>query len=145
MEQKSGREDEIIQNRQKALTAFQENSTELNLWKAIIAFEGVEFITSGRGKDKVGSTRFKYEVSKKCGSGGRHYDGESVDGYGNELWIVIDGVKKEKSISRSTVNRAFQNALAVEGKIKGPKQLNVPGAHSYLYPIFVQYGIIDPA
>jgi hypothetical protein len=53
------------------------------------------------------------------------------------MWI--DG--KEKSISRSTVERAFQTVL--ENEITGPKALNVPGAHSYLYPIFVRFGVIE--
>ena len=66
-------------------------------------------------------------------------DGESIEGYGNEMWI--DG--KEKSISRSTIERAMKTALKMGGKVPGPKALNVPGAHSYLYPIFVRFGVIE--
>ncbi len=109
----------------------------LELWKAICIFAGYPFSTSGRsGK---GGIKFKYTVSTPGGSGGRHYDGECVDGYGNEMWI--DG--KEKSISRSTVERAMKTAMEREGKVPGPKALNVPGAHSYLYPIFVRFGVIE--
>ena len=56
---------------------------------------------------------------------------------------TITGDKeKKKSISRSTVERAMKTALEMEGKVPGPKALNVPGAHSYLYPIFVRFGVI---
>ena len=110
----------------------------LELWKAICIFAGYPFSTSGcSGK---GGIKFKYTVSTPGGSGGRHYDGECVDGYGNEMWV--DG--KEKSISRSTVERAMKTAMEMEGKVPGPKALNVPGAHSYLYPIFVRFGVIEP-
>ena len=78
---------------------------------------------------------FTYTVSKG-GKGGRHYEGESVDGWGNEIWVVIDGVKKEKSISRSSVDLAFQKYL--ENDITGPKQLGVFGA-SYLLPLFQRF------
>ena len=72
------------------------------LWKAIIIFENYPFKTSGRGSRE--GVRFKYTVSKTSSSGGRHYDGTEVPGYGNELWI--EG--KEKSISRSTVDLAYR-------------------------------------
>ena len=110
----------------------------VELWKAICIFAGYPFSTSGcSGK---GGIKFKYTVSTPGGSGGRHYDGECVDGYGNEMWV--DG--KEKSISRSTVERAMKTAMEMEGKVPGPKALNVPGAHSYLYPIFVRFGVVEP-
>jgi len=101
----------------------------LELWKAICLFAGYPFSTAGRGGK--GGIRFRYTVSTPGGSGGRHYEGENVDGYGNEMWI--DG--KEKSISRSTVERAMKTALEMDGKVPGPKALNVPGAHSYLHII----------
>ena len=54
---------------------------------------------------------------------------------GNELFID----RKEKSITRSTVNMAYKRALQL-GKVSGPKKLNTFGA-SYLLPIFVELGI----
>lgn len=104
------------------------------LWKAIIAFEDFPFKTSGRGSRE--GVRFKYTVSKAGGSGGRHYDGASVDGYGNEIWI--EG--KEKSISRSTVELGYRKAKEM-GVIKGPKALGIPGSGSYVYPILLRFGI----
>ena len=58
---------------------------------------------------------------------------------GNELFID----RKEKSVTRSTVNMAYRKArevMSTSGKITGPKQLKVFGA-SYLLPIFVELGI----
>jgi len=104
------------------------------LWKAIITFEGYPFQTSGRGSRP--GVKFKYSVSKVGGAGGRHYSGENVEGYGNEL--LIDG--KEKSISRSTVDLAYKKARKL-GVVPGPKTLGIPGSGSYLYPILLRLGV----
>ncbi len=58
---------------------------------------------------------------------------------GNELFVD----RKEKSITRSSVNRAFRQARDLGGVVPGPKTLGTFGA-SYLYPIFCTLGIIDP-
>ena len=115
------------------------------LWKCVIAFQDYPFKTAGRGKDRAGATKFKYEVSEPGGNSGRKYAGESVEGFGNELWIIIDGKRKDKSISRSTVDLAYKNALelmAADGCVRGPKALGVPGAGSYLYSLFLRFGVI---
>ena len=104
------------------------------LWRAIIAFEDYPFKTSGRGSRE--GVRFKYTVSKAGGNSGRHYDGATIDGYGNEIWI--EG--KEKSISRSTVELGYRRAREM-GIVKGSKALGLPGSSSYLYPIFLRFGI----
>lgn len=52
--------------------------------------------------------------------------------------------RKEKSITRATVNIAFHKALQIqrtEGKVSGPKKLGTFGA-SYLYPVFIHIGVI---
>ena len=56
---------------------------------------------------------------------------------GNEMFID----RKDKSITRATVELAYQKALGTQ--ITGPKQLGTFGA-SYLYPMFVRFGIIKP-
>ena len=59
---------------------------------------------------------------------------------GNEMFVS----RKDKSITRSTVNYAFHQALEVqerEGMVSGPKKLGAFGA-SYLYPVFLRLGII---
>ena len=104
------------------------------LWKAIIVFEDYPFKTSGRGSRE--GVKFTYKVSKTGGSGGRHYEGASVEGYGNEIWI--EG--KEKSISRSTVELGHKKAKEM-GIVKGPKALGLPGSGSYVYPILLRFGI----
>lgn len=91
------------------------------LWRCVIIFEDYPFSTSGRGS-RLG-VEYTYQVSRKGSSGGRHYAGDSVQGYGNELWVVMDGEKKEKSISRSTVELGFQKYLDVlkeKGSVAGP-------------------------
>ena len=115
------------------------------LWQTVIAYQHYPFTTLGRGKDHTGATKFSYEESAGGKAGGRHYEGESVEGYGNEMWINVAGVKKEKSISRSTVELALKNALEEQeraGFVSGPRKLNTPGAHSYLYALFLRFGVI---
>ena len=109
------------------------------LWRCVTIFEAYPFSTSGRGSRS--GVKFTYQVSRRGGSGGKHYAGDGVPGYGNELWVVMDGVKKEKSISRSTVELGFQKYLEVlekEGTVAGPKKLGVFGA-SYLLPLFQRF------
>ncbi len=105
----------------------------------MIIFEGYPFSTSGRGLRS--GVEFTYQVSRKGGSGGKHHAGDSVQGYGNEIWIVMDREKKEKSISRSSVELGFQKYLEMlerEGTVSGPKKLGVSGA-SYLLPLFQRF------
>ena len=59
---------------------------------------------------------------------------------GNELFVDRRG----KSITRASVNLAYQRVVELEGKVNGPKSLGVFGA-SYLYPIFLRLGVITEA
>lgn len=113
---------------------------KLDLWRRIIEMEGQTFRTSGRGSRP--GVEFKYEISREPGQGGRHYGGESVPGYGNEMWVTTTGGVKKKSISRSTVELAYRKAQEADGDVAGPRALGIPGAHSYLYPILVKLGVI---
>ena len=59
---------------------------------------------------------------------------------GNELFIS----RKEKSITRATVNQAYRRAMEVmrnDGCVSGPKKLGTFGA-SYLFPVFLELGFI---
>ena len=58
---------------------------------------------------------------------------------GNELLTS----RKEKTITRSTVNIAFAKAKEL-GTVTGPKKLGVFGS-SYLWPVFVELGICRKA
>lgn len=117
-----------------------DSHTSFLLWRCVVIFQNYSFQTTGRGgkdgRNGKGSVEFTYTVSAEGKSGGRHYDGEVVPGFGNEIWVVKDGEKKEKSISRSSVDLAFQKYLA--GGVSGPKQLGVFGA-SYLLPLFQRF------
>ena len=78
------------------------------------------------------------DISSK---GGKHYEGTSVDGFGNELWIIQNGEKREKSISRSSVDYALKVVLESEEQITGPKQLGVFGS-SYTFALFRRFGLV---
>ena len=111
------------------------------LWKCVCLFENYPFTTSSRGKEHKNATKFRYTVTRSTGAGGRHYDGMDVPGYGNEIWI--EG--KEKSISRSTVDLAYRNGREAQescGFVSGPRKLGVPGSRSYLYAMFLRFGVI---
>ena len=88
-----------------------------SLWSCIILFAGYPFKTST-------GLKFTYKVGR--------------DGKGKELFID----RKEKSITMSTVERAYEKAVTVD-VVKGPKELGDLFGISYLYPIFYRFGIID--
>lgn len=84
------------------------------LWESLRDMEGRTFVTM-RG------LTFTYEIR------------------GGEMFIS----RKEKSITRASVEMAFQRALeveAAEGWVRGPKRLGTFGA-SYLLPVFIALGI----
>ena len=99
------------------------------VWEAILAFEAYPFRTSGRNGQ--GSIPFTYTVSRT----------KSGD-FGKELLIST----KRKTVTKATVEVGYNNAIEVyryEGVVGGPKKLGVPGAGSYLYPIFLKIGLFD--
>ena len=49
--------------------------------------------------------------------------------------------RKERSITRATINMALRRALELGADATGPKKLGTFGA-SYLYMIFIQIGVI---
>ena len=117
-----------------------EEEQKYALWHCVCLFSGYPFRTSGRGT-RAGAN-FKYEVSKAPGNSGRKYEGEIIEGFGNELWIIQNGEKKEKSISRSSVDYAFSIVREKGGAaVSGPKQLKVYGS-SYVWAIFRRVGLI---
>ncbi len=132
----------LYRERKEAVLTLQSAPSSLNLWKTLIVFAGYPFVTSGRGEK--GGVKFKYSVSAEVGAGGKHYDGTSVDGFGNELWIVKNGQRAEKSISRYSVDYALKIAIETQehaGQITGPKQLKIYGA-SYIFALFRRFGLV---
>lgn len=131
----------VRKERVKQLTeALESDDWKDALWNCVIAFEKYPFFTSGRGS-RLG-VKFSYAVSQpgQFPGLGRMYRGNSIEGYGNEIIIST----KSGTISRSTVERAVVKAIELGGAVKGPKMLNVPGAHSYLYPMLIRFGIVLP-
>jgi gamma-glutamyltranspeptidase len=57
-----------------------------------------------------------------------------------KLFITSGGEQLKKSISRSTLDLALKKTR--EKEITGPKALGVPGAGSYLYAMFMRFGLI---
>lgn len=122
-----------------------QQDASLHLWHLIIDHEGTTFVTTGRGSRP--GVEFTYEVSRSSRAAGRHYSGQSIEGYGNELWIITlpTGERKKKSISRSTVDLAYRNAVEEQERedfVSGPRKLGVPGVRSNLYAMFVKSGVI---
>ena len=87
------------------------------LWDALVLLEGKSFETA------------------------KHLDySYSIKGY--EIFVS----RKDKSITRSTVNLSLWNAMELQKSglpVSGPKKLKTFGA-SYLYPIFMELGVIVP-
>lgn len=103
------------------------------LWNCILAFAGEKFTTSGRGETHAGAVEFDYVVKKSRRTGE----------YTDEL--IISTRDSGKTVTRSTVELGFRNALKLmesESCVNGPKALGIPGAGSYLYAIFLNWGII---
>lgn len=92
-----------------------EEALEDALWDALVLLEGKSFETA------------------------KHLDySYAVKGY--EIFVS----RKDKSITRSTVNLSLWNAMRLQKAglpVSGPKKLKTFGA-SYLYPIFVELGVI---
>ncbi|MCC8076232.1 MAG: hypothetical protein LIO95_09905 [Clostridiales bacterium] len=97
--------------RETAVRRLAEQPTVENLWEALLLFQSCPFHTA-KGLE------FSYTIK------------------GGELFVS----RKEKSITRSSVEMAFRRALAL-GEVSGPKKLGVFGA-SYLYPVFLRLGVI---
>ena len=56
---------------------------------------------------------------------------------GREIFVS----RKDKSITQSSVMKAMEEVEKLQGNVSGPKKLGVLGA-SYLYPIFIEIGVI---
>ena len=94
------------------------------LWDRIASLQGFPFKTSGRNGS--GGVEFTYSVKK-----------DKAGFWCGELFVST----KEKSITRSTVMKAYQRAVELDGVVPGPKKLGTFGA-SYLYSIFQRLGVI---
>ena len=99
------------------------------LWECVVTYQGQSLHTSGR-----------------YGRGGRpyYYMLKTSARTGKNTDEMIVNMRTSKTITRSTVELGFKNALQVqeeEGRVAGPKKLAVRGC-SYLYPLFLELGVI---
>lgn len=86
------------------------------LWEVLKQLSGCIFHTAGRGHKS--GVKFRFGVK------------------GGEMKVD----RKEKTITKATVLYAYWKAKDM-GIVKGPKALGVPGAHSYLLPVFLRLGV----
>ncbi len=86
--------------------------TAQRLWAELEAAQG-QFFTTAKGLE------FTYVIR------------------GNEMFVD----RKNKSITRSSVELALEKALALGQEATGPKKLGCFGA-SYLYPLFQRFGVL---
>ena len=113
----------IKAERQKQYRVRKRNSVrtdierEEKLWQELVYLQGCLFKTYGR--NGVGGVDFTYKI------------------HGGEMFVD----RKEKSITRATVMKAYRRVAELDGAVKGPRVLGTFGA-SYLYPIFVKMGLI---
>lgn len=113
----------IKAERQKQYRVRKRNSVrtdierEEKLWQELTYLQGCLFKTYGR--NGVGGVDFTYKI------------------HGGEMFVD----RKEKSITRATVMKAYGRVVELDGAVKGPRVLGTFGA-SYLYPIFVKMGLI---
>ncbi|MCM1530376.1 MAG: hypothetical protein NC093_10335 [Alistipes sp.] len=103
---------QLYRNRKNAVVKLHENPCIDILWKVITLFAGYEFKTS---KGLI----FTYTVK------------------GGEIFVN----RKEKSITKATVEMAYLKAVEMNGVVSGPKKLGVFGA-SYLYPVLMRFEVI---
>ena len=133
---KKRRRKEAVDKLSKSLEVYKDSGSQdifacmEALWNCITLFQGYRFKTSGRNGN--GAVAFTYQMKESKRTG------ELTDE------IVIDRKENSKTITRSTVELAFANAMKImeeEGYVKGPKKLGCFG-DSYLYSIFIRFGII---
>ncbi len=98
----------MFRKRLKAVEALQQHiglpDEAEYLWNVVLAFEGYPFRTSGRGKTP--GVKFSYQVK-------RSKDGQPVD----EIRVS----RKEKTITRATIELAYRRAKAMGGVVTGQR------------------------
>ena len=109
--------------RQRCVEELLKEPDEERLWQAVIEFQNYPFTTfSG----------LSYTYQLKVGKNGS---------YNKEM--LINRREKSKSLTWSSVRLAFDKALLRKGEvIEKPKALGDIRGISYIYPIFVRFGLI---
>ena len=131
-------DDSVGKDREEALSSLKstiESGGEWKepLWTCVRLWQGEEFRTAGRGKMHSGSTAFTYTL--KVSSRNGLETGE----------LVISTKKQSKTVTRSSVELAMVNAIEEMrkmGYVSGPKKLGQIFGGSYLYAMFLEWGVI---
>ena len=109
------------------------DGTDGVLWKCITLYAGQKFKTAGRGRSHRGSVGFTYELKVSSRSGLPTDE------------LVISSRENGKTITRSSVELALERMLEIqqrEGYVKGPKAAGQIFGASYLYAVFLKWGVI---
>lgn len=104
------------------------------LWNCVREWQGVEFKTVGRGRNHTGSTAFTYELKRSSRTGKETSE------------LIISTREAGKTITRSSVELALSRFLSIQqdaGFVKGPKAAGQIFGGSYLYAVFVAWGVIS--
>lgn len=96
---------------------------EDTLWQCVLLFQNYPFKT-------VTGLPFSYEIRR-----GRN------GAYTKELWIDRRG--ESKSLTMSTINKAYQKSREIEDIVERPKALGDLRGISYIYSIFYRFGLIE--
>lgn len=104
-----------FRERRAAVERMKQSEDTSVLWDTLLLFQSYSFYTAK-------GLKFTYTIK------------------GGEMFVS----RKDKSITRATINLAFQKALSLDGIVTGPKKLGVFGA-SYLHPVFIRIGVIKPS
>lgn len=103
------------------------------LWKTVTLHAGEMFTTAGRGRNHSGAVEFTYEVKISSRTG------LATDE------LIISTRPDGKTITRSSVELALERYLKIQeeqGLVKGPKAAGQIFGASYLYAMFLKWGII---
>lgn len=101
-----------FRERRAAVEHLKQSEDSSVLWNTLLLFQSYPFYTAK-------GLKFTYTIK----------DGEMYVG------------RKDKSITKATIDLAFQKALSLDGIVTDSKMLGVFGA-SYLYPVFIMIGVI---
>lgn len=112
-----------MRQRNKIVEELQENLDEGHLWNCILAFQGYRFKT-------FSGLPFTYEVHR----------GRSGE-YTRELWI--DRREKSKSLAWSSVLLIFEKVKKGRIEVNRPKALGDIRGVTYIYSLFLRFGLID--
>lgn len=112
-------------DREALIVRLQTEPTEQHLWDAVVACQKLPFWT-------YSGLPFTYELHR-----GR--DGS----YTKELWI--DRRENSKSLAWSSVLLAFAGVRNGKITVKRPKELGDIRGISYIYALFLRFGLIEAA